>query len=176
MKRLALSFVVALFLAIPAAHATPLVWTFDDTSFANHDGGVVSGSFTFDPDTNSISNIDFASTAGSSFAGATYMATDTSYPPSSGALFFYTATLTTGSPIFFLQPDNPLTDAGGAQHFTDAEYECENAACSFLDTLRTGDGYISTLSDGVGVAETPEPAASITLLCLDIASTSLTRF
>jgi hypothetical protein len=153
------------------AYATPLTWSFEESTFT--DGGAVSGFFVFDPVTNALSNIAFHTSGGTSFAGANYLNVDPATSPSPGALFFSPATFTIGSSVFFLEPDNPLTNAGGAQHFADAEYLCQNADCSIVDELRTGDGYISTLPGSV--AATPEPS-SLILLCTGLATTAFTSF
>ena len=132
----------------------------------------VTGSFTFDPDMTAISNTVFISTNGTSFAGADYLAVDPDFTPSAAPSFLHSISDHRLADLF-LQLDNPLTDAGGAQHFTDAEYVCQNANCSFLDPIRTGDGYITTLS--VGTAATPEPSSGI-LLATGLASAALTCF
>jgi len=68
--------VVSLFVLFSTSvHAIPVEWVLQDIEF--DDGGKASGSFTYDADTNSYSNINITTTGGSSFAGATYTTVST---------------------------------------------------------------------------------------------------
>jgi hypothetical protein len=65
-------FVIALLCIFSAAsaQAIPLEWTLDNVVFS--DGGTASGSFFYDADTSSYSNINLATTTGSVLTGTTY--------------------------------------------------------------------------------------------------------
>jgi hypothetical protein len=54
-----------------AANAVPVTWTVDSLLF--DDGGTGSGTFSYDADTNTYSNIDIVTTVGANFTGAHYM-------------------------------------------------------------------------------------------------------
>ena len=50
--------------------AIPLTWTLHNVTF--NDGGTASGTYVYDADTNTVSNINIVTTAGSAMPGATY--------------------------------------------------------------------------------------------------------
>lgn len=116
------------------ASAAPLTWT---VTGVFDDGGSLSGSFTYDADTGSISNFNVTTTAGSTLSGYNYTPSDSSA--------FYNATeapVCTANCFEFSRNDNqlylllefptPLTDGGGTVNFVlgtnnpNASYECTN--------------------------------------------------
>lgn len=126
------------------ASAAPLTWT---VTGVFDDGGSLSGSFTYDADTGSISNFNVTTTAGSTLSGYNYTPSD-----SSG---FYNATenpVCAANCFEFSRNDNqlylllefptPLTDGGGTVNFVlgtnspNASYECTN--CGNVRFLTSG--------------------------------------
>ena len=160
-----------------AAQATPLVWTFAGTQTG--DGGVVTGSFSYDADTNSFSNINVTLT------GGTVAPPITSNP---SITFHYvgdvglgdTYNSNSGNVLFVNHPDtgnligdvdlyfnflSPMTNAGGVINIdglaVDSSPEiavCSDATC---DNINTAFGH-SDGSNQPGVIYAPEPT-SITL-------------
>jgi hypothetical protein len=68
-------FIGALLLAggwVPTAQSSPITWTLVDVSFT--DAGTASGTFVYDADLNTYSDIRITTTSGSAFGGATYTA------------------------------------------------------------------------------------------------------
>lgn len=61
-----------------AAHAVPVQWTLDNVAF--DDGGTASGSFVYDADTQTYSNIQVSTTSGTSLGSATFAAPCTAAP------------------------------------------------------------------------------------------------
>ena len=158
MKRL----VVALTLGIaaataPGAQAAPLLWTLYDVTFP--DGGAASGSFDFDTSTSTFSNINIATTSGTSFAGATYTSLAPGYGAAADGAFFVTGALPdyTGASLLYLSFNVPLLAAGGAFPLVSTEYTCTSATCQTANPLRTTQrGYVSTLPIGDAIS-VPEP-------------------
>jgi len=146
MKRLTPIFFVAGILFSSGGFAAPVTWTINNAVF--DDGGAVSGTFDYDADTNSYSNIALLTTDGSStFSGTTYLS---SQSVSSASFFNSSTTLNdvgTGLTVFAMQFFQPLTNAGGAV------------------ALFTGDEYNSSftlqrsLLGGATVSAVPVPAA-----------------
>jgi hypothetical protein len=58
---------VILLMVVGAANAVPVTWTFNDFEF--DDGGVATGSFVYDADTNTYSDISVTTTTGSTLDG-----------------------------------------------------------------------------------------------------------
>ena len=114
------------------ANAAPVVWTLDGVT--RSDGGVVSGSFTYDAATGAYTAINITSVAGiSSVPGQVYGENE----GSSDATFLYSfgapipADLTNENGIFLDFPA-PLTDAGGTLTLTvsSSEFVCSNLTCT----------------------------------------------
>ncbi len=158
MKRIALAFALGIAALAPAAQATPLTWTFFETTFS--DGGTATGSFEFDISTSVLSNIDIQTTKGTDFAGASYSVVAPDNPPDTGFLFFVPET---DSNLLILQMIDPLTDLGGTLPFEVTEYQCLDVTCHEANPLRTGTGYITSFPDGelnpTGPSPVPEPAS-----------------
>jgi hypothetical protein len=98
------------FFASATVCAAPLEWAIDSLAF--NDGGTASGTFTYNADTNTYSNIDIVTTVGSAFEGAAYNAVNTSAPNSSdflGAMIFPLG----GLPTLQLSFAASLTNDGG---------------------------------------------------------------
>lgn len=120
-----------------AAQAVPIQWTLNGVTFT--DGGTASGTFVYDAATNTYSNINITTTAGSTVTtGATFQFVCTS--PCTGVsasptqvLFLSAApsgdlTGARGLALWFVAP---LTDAGGGHDLASNSMEasCSNAVC-----------------------------------------------
>lgn len=100
-KHLKLATLFIIFLAA-TAHATPVQWNIQDLSFDN--GSVATGSFVFDRDTNSFTDIAISITAGTDFIAQSFDA----IAPRSGNLF---GAIFTTLPLFN-DDTNPACDPG----------------------------------------------------------------
>lgn len=149
------------FLAVSAS-AAPLVWTLQGVTFT--DGGTASGSFMYDAATNTYSNVNITTTAGSVRTGATYHFV--AGPPNSpDSNFFLQLTIgsgiLTGTPAFSLVfPSAGLTASGGTVAVTfGLEALCSDAVCTGPSgPSRTVTGRASV------VASTPNTPAPVPAL------------
>ena len=73
-RAVALSLILGVSLAAlsPTTHADPVEWTLQNIVF--EDGGTLTGTFVFDADTQTVSNINLEASAGFNFSGNTYTA------------------------------------------------------------------------------------------------------
>jgi hypothetical protein len=134
--------------------ATPVLWTLQGVTLT--DGGTASGSFVYDADTNTYSDLNITTTTGSARAGSTY----TVFNPFTGTSpdgFFAATTFPfdEGSPgliIGFLT----LTDAGGTREF-DASFIFDEGSYYGLNGL-LGDATFRFSTAG-GITSVPEPSA-----------------
>jgi hypothetical protein len=122
-----------LFLILPAAAlADPVTWTLNGVTF--DDGGAASGSFVYDADTNTYSNVNITTTAGTvRTSGATYVAPSTALPSDANALVAQTSGgAVSGEAFLQLVPDFSLTNAGGTVAIArlQAERTCSNTPCT----------------------------------------------
>jgi hypothetical protein len=148
--------------AVPGSGwAVPVTWTLRDVVF--NDGGVATGTFVYDADTNTYSSVNVTTTTGTARAGATYAfvctppCVDGSQPSSTGASFLTTSPASdlTGLPVFvFASFDGPLTNAG-ARGLTILviELSCADATC--IDPEQP-----SRVSQGV-ITTHPEPIPTL---------------
>lgn len=159
MRKLA-GIVVMLCCAV-GAHATPVQWTLSDVLF--DDGGTATGSFIYDADSATYSNISITTTDALLVPVATFTtllsgsATDAAFATSAGNQ--------TGLPFLqFLYFQFPLTNAGGTLYLIDPFFPaassfdgaCVNAGCTSVAYGRTMlDGGIT----GGAPAVVPVPAA-----------------
>jgi len=141
-------FIIAFF-ASATVCAAPVQWTIDSLFF--DDGGTGSGTFTYDADTNSYSDINIVTTVGSGFEGAAYIDVNTEAPLSSDFLVAMIYPLG-GLPALQLSFAAPLTNVGGVVAINGyAESMCGDG-CEFpIADYR----YISSGS----VSAVPVPAA-----------------
>jgi PEP-CTERM motif len=159
--------VLLIFLCGPSiASADGVTWDLTDVTLAG--GGTASGSFVYDAATNTLSDVDITTSAGTLFTGATYLAANPGWGSGSylGSTFYQLVfvpnpTLSAvGTPLLILYstpagfPDLPsgseLTLAAGS-----GEYTCGNAACSVV-----GSEIRSLQGD---VVATPEPSSVLLL-------------
>ena len=99
-------------LSAPSVSANPILWNLVGVTF--DDGGTASGSFVYDADTNTYSNISITTTAGSAFGGATYtLINDVADGPTASGIYLVTSVpATPGMPGLIMGFLN-LTNAGG---------------------------------------------------------------
>ena len=143
MKKFALAAMAAL-LASTASYAGPLTWNLTDVTF--DDGGTASGWFTYDADTNALSDWAITTTDGSVLSGATY--TPAGYGYAYNGYFLFSL----GSPYLLFTPASALTDAGGTVALSQngyGSYECNNCY-----PYRFASGSLTTET-----ASVPEPAS-----------------
>jgi hypothetical protein len=115
--RLLGAFTAGFFFA-PASFAVPLTWTLNDIVF--EDGGTATGSFVYDADANSYSNIDITTQGGDdSFYGGSYTQLFAPYSYSQNSGYVQTESLLCGVPQdlcgFGLLFESNLTNAGGTK-------------------------------------------------------------
>ena len=156
-----------------AASAGPILWTFSGATLT--DGGTITGSFDFDADTNTYSNVNVVTTPGSLLSGSVYsfvcgqdVASCTGVTPNSAEVLLLASNATdqTGLPalaLFFTGiggvPPAGLTDAGGTIDISNTslsvgaaqEAPCSDAACAAPGSP----ARFTTAGDVVG---TPEPS------------------
>lgn len=102
-----------------AAHAVPIKWTLNSVTF--DDDGAASGSFVYEADTNTFSQIQVTTSAGragtaESFSKVCTSSTDCFFESSAGAAGFMSGATSgdlTNSKVFYLAFQSALTDAGG---------------------------------------------------------------
>lgn len=136
MKKLFASAAVALsFLAfIATAQAAPLQWTLTDVTF--DDGGTATGSFVYDADSNTYSNIALKTTAGTAGAAAEFRTKCTTAHCLSSLpelLFIASANQSdlTNVPLLDIEPSGPLTNTPATVDLVfGMSFLCSNAACT----------------------------------------------
>jgi N-acetylneuraminic acid mutarotase len=114
-----------------SAAAAPLLWTLSGVTFS--DGGTASGSFVFNPATNTYSDINITTTTGSVRTGAVYHFRLSAAPSVSTLIVAVTASGgdLTGTPVLALQfPGAGLTNTGGTVTPLGAESVCADSGCS----------------------------------------------
>ena len=163
MKRLALGFAItARFLVVlcgmaPRASADQVTWDLSGVTFS--DGGTASGSFVYNADTNTVSSVDFTTTAGGSFGGATYAGVDPGFGPSATDIVFVTDSSLldfTGTPVLQMIFASALTDLGGTILLSGTgEGVCANIGCT--------SGIESRIITGGEVFSAPEPSSLLLL-------------
>jgi hypothetical protein len=128
-SQLALCALAMLFAA--SAKAVPVQYYLQNVTF--NDGGIASGSFVYDADTNTYSNINIKTTPASTRPAGTFTAIVPGFASSSGMFVASTtAADLTGVPGLNLQFVTPLTNAGGTVNVapTSVEGVCVNATCA----------------------------------------------
>ena len=153
---------LVLLMSASAASAVPIIWTLQNVSF--NDGGTASGSFVFDADTTTYSNIMITTTNGSIRPGASYggpvasgtsnfalvTTPDNSLPDLTGRpmlVLLFTAPLTNAGGLIDIQPDPPIT-------IPSFESICINALCTGGNSLT----FRVTIAGGqITSASIPEP-------------------
>ena len=160
MKKSILALATAAVLALGATQAAAATWLFQ--SGALSDGGSITGQFDYDAATNTYSNVNITTTAGSRRSGASYdLVTGTLRGSSAYALQLVDTTSTdvTGASYLGLIFASPLTDLGGTvfggtDYGTNGFYEgtCMDATCANINNVRR------VTSFEVSVAPVPLPA------------------
>lgn len=148
---IALSLLILLYLT-SIASADGVTWDLSGVTFS--DGGTASGSFVYDAATNTVSNVDIATTAGTAFGGATYTGVDPGLGPFSDQIVFVTDPSLidfAGTPVLDLLLIADLINSGGTVGLFDAiEGTSGDAGCT------TGGIYFRGMTAGE-VVSTPEP-------------------
>ena len=156
-----------LFAGSGSAQAAPLTWNLVNVSFG--DGTTVTGSFVFDADTATFSNLNIATSGGSSvpadntwFFGTCFSCKLNTFPNSGFLATDQTAADLTGAHVIslFSIDGELMTNAGGVitlEFFRAGT--CLTADCTFynpdLPNSTTGSGQFSTSANTAAV---PEPA------------------
>jgi PEP-CTERM motif len=160
---LALGLVVLL--SMPGiASADDVTWSLSGVTF--FDGGTATGSFVYNADTNTVSSVDIATTAGLAFGGADYTAVDPGFGPFPDEIVFVTsgslADYTDTPALDLIFDPGLLTDAGGTigLNLLSEEAPCGNAECSF-----GGEPFREVAAGDVttGAVSTPEPSTLLLL-------------
>lgn len=160
MKKLFASAAVALsFLTFTAtAQAAPLQWTLTDVTF--DDGGSATGSFVYDADSNTYSNIALKTTAGTAGAAAEFRTQCTTAHCLSALpelLFIASANQSdlTNVPLLDIEPSAPLTNTPATVDLVfGMSFLCSNAACTGIG----GGLRVSTTGKLVGAPYIAPPA------------------
>jgi MYXO-CTERM domain-containing protein len=148
----------AVFAAVPS-NATPIIWTLQDVTFT--DGGTAQGHFTYDADTNILSNVSIKTSLTDAFPGGVYKFPDLSLPSiraSDPAFVTMGSGDLTGTPLLalYLFPA-AMTDAGGTLHIPPGvplEGLCNDATCT------DGAAYRFSAGGFITSASVPEPATA----------------
>ena len=125
-----LALIAASILAPATASAVVVTYTLSGVTFG--DGGTASGSFTYDSDTNTYSNVSISTTIGGVRSGAAYNTISAGFGPTNSQFLAVTSSAAnqTGLPgfaLFFAQALPLFTSTGlGGQEAT-----CGDATCSF---------------------------------------------
>jgi hypothetical protein len=157
-RSLTVAFTVLIALCLPSiASADGVTWTLSGVTFT--DGGTASGSFVYDADTNTVSDININTTEGAAFGGATYTGVDPGFGPFSDQLVIVTDPSLpdfTGTPVLDLLFTGDLTNSGGAVGLLDAiESTCGDTGCT-----TTGIDYRGiTAGEVAAPVLTPEPSS-----------------
>jgi len=160
-------------LSFPAS-AGPLTWTLTGATFS--DGATATGSFVFDADTDTFSNIDivFTPAAGSPVETFSYLCVTSQCSPwingyNGPFLTVPSSTDLTGLPGFWLGlpeafggpgPDQPMTDAGGTIPLSGPNaftYEATIADAIWSDTVQ----HPPDLAIAGSITTVPEPASAL---------------
>jgi len=140
---------LTLFCVLTATASAASLWRLQGVTFA--DGGTATGSFVYDPGTNTYSSIGIITTPGTAFSGTTYEFIDSATSSATGAGFLTSAASDqTGADGLALFYNSSLAGGGTIPLKTkSAEVTCTNANCVNVSLIRT-------VSAG-SVAEAPEP-------------------
>ena len=144
-----------------SVHATPLTWTLNNAVFT--DGGTATGSYIYDADTNSISNINIVTSAASPFGGSLTYGFVAFLPPQFVVAYENSGPPYTGTLALVLALVSPMTNLGGtipfdlaAQPIAPYEGVCWDTECVGINPFRY---FTSGSVTALAPAETPLPAA-----------------
>jgi hypothetical protein len=156
---------LAILLAVAgSASATPVTWTLNDVTFT--DGATAFGSFVYDADANTVSDVSITTSATPLYAGNDYLLSDPGFGPAPNFFVVVTGVLAdyTGTGALALGPAMPMTNAGGTillDLHSGGEFTCSDAGCTNGIFVRAfASGSISAPS----APSVPEPATISLLL------------
>jgi len=111
-KTLARSAALAAVLVAGGAQAEALKWQFSGATFEG--GGQITGTFVYDADADTVSQVNFNTSAGGAVAAAAYRQINPTYPHTGGlyVLALTTSGSATGAPGIQIAFATPLTDDG----------------------------------------------------------------
>jgi len=142
-----------------AAHAVPVTWFLQDVAF--NDGGVATGSFVFDADTATFSDINVTTTSGSILTGETYDSVLPVSPGNSSFLSFANSAGVgdfTGFDAIAIALSGTMTNAGGLLAINIAGFASESR-CVDSDCFAVANPFRSITSGFITTSEVPLPAA-----------------
>jgi len=156
-----------LFFSCAGASAGTLTWTISGVTF--NDGGTASGTFDYDADTDTFSNIDITTTAGTVFGASTYTSLAGAYPSSPDLVYLQTTTGTIR--LFDFGTSANMTDGGGIIPLaldplsggTAGEDNCYNGTCTLVYSSPIRYSTTGTVSAPTSGAA-PEPASFVLLI------------
>ena len=166
-NKLARWMAVAALLAGPgAAWAVPVEWTFGPVDLGGNT--TVSGSFTYDADTDTYTNVNISRSAGSYWPAATFTVRHQPVGLSQPRTVFFPAPIDfattdlTGSPYLYIERP-AFSNAGGTLTFEAVSGSCSNFFCNSFDGP-LGTVSFSGLLPDTGTPGTPGTPASIPTL------------
>ncbi len=148
----------------PSAQADPITWTLVGVTSL---GSTITGSFTYNADTQTYSDIDIVTTGGSVIPNTTYawLANFSLGVPGAIDMVDSAAANQTNADLLALIFATPLTDAGGTINlYATQQGRCADAGCTGAWPYGP-DNYIVTEVTGTVVASTavPEPGTLVLL-------------
>ena len=140
-------------LSATTANATPITWTLQNVVF--NDGGVATGTFTYDADTDTLTNVSITTTAGSIRGGDTYgVGTNNEHDTLFDAINTFPVQVGV-TPRLIFSLASPMTNAGGTIAIGNPfrlEFTCGNSNCQ---VITQGRSMVS------GSINAPEPTAML---------------